>query len=455
VPRPSAIRHPSAALVLVLLAGLALRLVFVPVAGSRQDNLDFQRWGDSAVAEGLGGLYTRDALILNYPPAYLYPLALDGLLHRALAFRAGQPWPPDALDPTFFMLQKLNPIGADLGTAALLFWALRRRFGAGRALAGAAAYALNPALIYTSGYWGQVDGIVLGLLVALFLAVVARCPLLAGALGGLALATKPQAAVFVPFLGVCLVGVGGWGVGAGDPGAGSREQGAVGERRQRAVRWGAQAIGAGVAVLALLVAPFWFGGSGARVLEPYTRAVGHFTLVALNAFNGWWLIYGEAAGGVEDSVVVLGGWTARAVGLGLLSGALLGIAALYGRALWRLRRVADDGGRAYATALALAATALAFFLLPTQVHERYALYLLPFLLLTALWRPARGGVPLSVVWMVSALVLLNLIYIVPLVPWDRPVQQVVGEVLGRGVALVLGGVGLGCAAALAGVRSDA
>jgi peptidoglycan/LPS O-acetylase OafA/YrhL len=117
--------------------------------------------------------------------------------------------------------------------------------------------------------------------------------------------------------------------------------------------------------------------------------------------------------------------------------------------------VADDGGRAEATALALAAVALAFFLLPTQVHERYALYLLPFLLLAALWRPAGSGVPLSVVWVVSTLVLLNLIYIVPLVPWDRPVQQVVGEVLGRGVALVLGGVGLGCAAALAGVRSDA
>jgi Gpi18-like mannosyltransferase len=186
---PDSRRAPRAALVAVVLAGLALRLVFVPVAGSRQDNLDFQRWGNSAVAEGFGGLYTRDALILNYPPAYLYPLALDGLLHRALTLRAGQPWPPAALDPTFFMLQKLNPILADLATAALLFFALRRPLGSGRALAGAAATALNPALIYTAGYWGQVDGVVLGLLVALFLAVVARRPVLAGVLGGLALAT--------------------------------------------------------------------------------------------------------------------------------------------------------------------------------------------------------------------------------------------------------------------------
>jgi hypothetical protein len=209
-----------------------------------------------------------------------------------------------------------------------------------------------------------------------------------------------------------------------------------------------------VGVLVLLFAPFWFGGSGARVLEPYTRAVGHFTLVALNAFNGWWLIYGEAAGGVEDQVVVLGGLTARQIGLGLLLGALLGIAALYGRALWRLRGAGADDRRAEATALALAATALAFFLLPTQVHERYALYLLPFLLLAALWRPGAGGLPLGVVWVVSALVLLNLVYIVPPVPWDRPAQQVVGEVLGRGVALVLFGVGLGCLWSLATVARE-
>jgi Gpi18-like mannosyltransferase len=445
----------------VLLAGLALRLVFLPVAGSRQDNLDFQRWADSAVAEGFGGLYTRDALILNSPPAYLYPLALDGLIHHALTLQAAQPWPPAALDPAFFMLQKLNPILADLGTAALLFFALRRRIGAGRALAGAAAVALNPALIYTSGYWGQVDGIVLGLLTATFLAIVARHPVLAGVLGGLALAAKPQAALFLPWLGLFLLGVGGWGWGVGDQGSGVGGQGsgASGHRSggggwRRALGWGMQALGAGAAVLAVLFAPFWFGGSGARVLEPYTRAVGHFTLVALNAFNGWWMVYGEAAGGVEDSVALVGGWTARQIGLGLLFAALLCILALYGRALRRLRAAGGANRQTYATALALAAVALAFFLLPTQVHERYALYLLPFLLLAALWRPPAARWGLGLVWVVSALVWLNLYYIVPLVPWERPVQQFVGDVLGRGVALALFGVGAACLWALATVKRE-
>src|SRR5215212_793851 len=104
-PTQTATAAWRARLAAILLAGLALRLVLLPVAGSRQDNLDFQHWGDSAVAEGLGGLYTRDALVLNYPPAYVYLLALDGLAHRALAQATARPWPPSTLDPGFFQLQ--------------------------------------------------------------------------------------------------------------------------------------------------------------------------------------------------------------------------------------------------------------------------------------------------------------------------------------------------------------
>ena len=210
---------------------------------------------------------------------------------------------------------------------------------------------------------------------------------------------------------------------------------------------------AGLAVLAALMAPFAFGGSGARVLEPYTRAVGHFTLVALNAFNGWWLVYGEDAGGVEDSTILLAGLTARQVGLGLLAGALLGVVVLLGRALWRAGPGAAGGAlwarrRAYAAALAWAAAALAFFYLPTQVHERYALYALPPLLLAALWRPGPARAALAGVWAVSGLVFLNLYYIAPLLPQRRLQQLFIGEILGRGVAVVLLVVGLGCAWAL-------
>jgi hypothetical protein len=409
----------------ILLAGLALRLLFLPLAGSRQDNLDFQRWGDSAISAGFDGLYTRDALVLNYPPAYLYPLALDGLLHRVLAHAAGRPWPPATLDPAFFMLQKLNPIAADLLAAALLAGGLRRRVGPGRALAGAGVYALNPALIYTSGYWGQADGVVLAMLTAAFLAITARRPVVAGALLGLALVTKPQAGLFVPLLGLFLLA-----------------QPAGGSNARRLPPW-LQASLAAAVVGAGLIAPFWLGASGARVFEPYTRAVGHFTLVALNAFNGWWLLYGEAAGGVEDSTVLLAGLTARQVGLGLLASALALLVAFYGRALWRRRQDAPST-LPYIAALAWAAAALAFFWLPTQVHERYALYALPPLLLVALWQPGRAHRALALVAGVSVLMWLNLSYITPLVPLARPIQQFMGDVLGRGVALLFLAALLAC-----------
>jgi hypothetical protein len=124
---------------------------------------------------------------------------------------------------------------------------------------------------------------------------------------------------------------------------------------------------------------------------------------------------------------------------------LLLILVLYARVLRASLRAADGARlRAAGTALAWAGAALAFFLLPTQVHERYALYLLPPLLLAALWRPAGRGARLGLVWGVSGLVLLNLYYITPLLPWDRATQQFVGDVLGRGAAVIFLATGLGC-----------
>ena len=422
-PRAPAAGSFGRRLAILLLAGLALRLIFLPVAGSRQDNLYFQQWGDSAAAEGLGGLYTRPALALNYPPAYLYLLAADGWLHAGISRAAGRPWPPATLDPAFFMLQKLNPIAADLLTAGLLGLALRRRLGARPALTGAAAWALNPALIYTAGYWGQVDGIVLGLLVAAFLAGWGRRPGVAGRLLGLAVATKAQALLFVPVLAVFV---------AVRAGRQAEERRAAGLARAG----GAVALGAALPPLAL-AAPFWLGGAGAGVLAAYTQALGHFTLVALNAFNGWWLVYGEGAGGMDDGTVVLAGLTAREVGLALLALGLLGLAGLYLRAL---RRLPADGAMAdlpetEAGALAWGLAALLFFLLPTQVHERYALYVLPALVLAALFRVGGAAGAWRLAWLAAGLIWLNLFYIVPLLPLPRPVGQVLGEVGGRAIAL--------------------
>jgi Gpi18-like mannosyltransferase len=424
-------------LALILLAALLMRLVLLPNPGAIGDNLFFQQWGDSAAAEGLGGIYNRDdRLHLTYPPTYIYFLALDGVIHRALAEAAGRPWPPADLDPAFYMVQKLNPIAADLLVVALLALATWRRLGVGGALAGAAAYGLNPALAYVSGYWGQADGVVLAILVSAFLAIAARRPVLSGALLGLAFATKPQAMLFVLMLGVFLL--------AQDPTDLTAQEGQTWQERLKpSLAWLGKAVGAGVVTLLVLLLPFLLGGSGLNVLNPYTHAVGYVPFVDQQAFNIWWLVYGPESSWMLDTTPVLLILTARQVGLLLLLATMVSVVLLYRRALRPTLGTGGGTARSYATALALLATALAFFLLPTQMHERYVLYSLPPLLLAILWAPRRARWWWGVYAGLSGLVLLNLYFAAALIPLDPAVLPLFADI-GRGVAVALLAIGGWC-----------
>src|SRR5580698_2945149 len=71
-----------------------------------------------------------------------------------------------AHDPGYAVLRdlvKLPAILADLGVGALVYAIVRRFAGTGYALGAAALYLLNPATIYISALWGQVDSITGGL----------------------------------------------------------------------------------------------------------------------------------------------------------------------------------------------------------------------------------------------------------------------------------------------------
>jgi len=97
--------------------------------------------------------------------------------------------------------------------------------------------------------------------------------------------------------------------------------------------------------------------------------VGRFPQVTNRAYNLWWLVVGDRA--VSD-LNTWGGLSYRSLGF-----LLVGCAAL----LVLLAVLRDPSGPNRAAAAA--ALSLAFFALPTQIHERYAFFALPFLLLAA------------------------------------------------------------------------
>ena len=139
------------------------------------------------------------------------------------------------------------------------------------------------------------------------------------------------------------------------------------------------AAGAGVALL-LAGAPLILSGSALRLVTVYTHLVGRHPLVTVGAFNAWWLGFGWRGYAETDDSLVAGGAlpvSLRLVGLVALGGYSLLV-------LWRLWVRFDPAE----VPLAAAALAMAFFMLPTQIHTRYLFAALPLLLVAAVRRPA-------------------------------------------------------------------
>ncbi|MBX0330680.1 glycosyltransferase 87 family protein, partial [Oscillochloris sp. ZM17-4] len=275
----------------------------------------------------------------DYMPLRLYIL-------RGLSFLVG-PLGGAFYDPVPAVtraLIKLPSILALLATVALLYWWGLRHAGPRRAALIAGLYAVIPPVWMNVAWWGQVD-VLLALPMAASVALLdvgrGRWSWLCWAAGVM---VKPQAIILAPLLYVLTV----------------RRHGARG-----LVEGGALAAG----LIGLACAPFVLIGQGPGLYQAAAGSVGRFPQVTNRAYNLWWLVAEDQP--ISDLVQVAG-LSYRSIGFALVALAA-GLACLAA-----LRR---PGGPSRAAAAA--ALAMAFFALPTQIHERYAFFALPFLLLCA------------------------------------------------------------------------
>ncbi|MGA7200924.1 MAG: hypothetical protein WBX26_03790, partial [Candidatus Cybelea sp.] len=140
----------------LLFVGLLVRLFFVNNEGFKTDINTYVAWALSLSAHGFASFYSSVGFA-DYPPGYFYVLAIVGRLWHA--FFASH----DAGYAILRLLVKLPAILADLGVGLLLYAIARRFADAAVAFGVAAFYLFNPATIYISASWGQVDSISGGL----------------------------------------------------------------------------------------------------------------------------------------------------------------------------------------------------------------------------------------------------------------------------------------------------
>lgn len=357
--------------------GLLLRVATLPLPGN-DDVIVWKLWSYAATNDltgmyGVGGTPTTRGLVtwgehtgtVEYPPVFLYEYAAVGYAYRALL-----PDFPDTL--ALLVAVKLPILIANAGLAWLLFASARRASGRDELGRWAAlAYWLNPATMFGGEMLGYVDVLfTLPAVGALVLAWRGR-RWSAGALAGLAIATKPQALLVGPAMALVL-----W---------------------QAAGPVAILEVGAAcLAVLAAAILPYYVRGAMANML----LAFGVFyerrdTMSAFAANLGWivnWAL--RSSMGVPEL-----GWRAylqvvprplaitRFRELGYPDPRPICAAAVAAVTLWATWTASRMRTLAMSAALG-AFTVHAFFVLNVGAHENHQLLEIPLLVLAAALLPA-------------------------------------------------------------------
>ncbi|HET6746166.1 MAG TPA: hypothetical protein VFH90_10020, partial [Candidatus Limnocylindria bacterium] len=414
-------RDAVTTLVLIIIAGMLLRVlvggVLLPLSGFRIDVGDFTAWAQRLAQAGPGEFYDPN-YFSDYPPGYLYVLWLLGTVANMLKPLAM------GLDLTSAMV-KIPGVLADAGVAAMLFLYSRRfldgKFGAWSGerigLLAAALYLLNPGTIFNSAVWGQVDSVgTLAILATLYW--LARGWTELAAVGAVvALLIKFQYAFVIPIVAIVGLKRHVWGRSADPEREGKPDLLRV-----------LTSLAAGIGSLVLLISPFRLGlWSPADpihgLIDRFIAAANLYKGLSVNGFNLWrngwsglgdtltWGCDAPSPPPPEPQSCVDGAGVAFMLGGAPISWQLIGAVLFVAVALvayWYVAR-RDDGAGLLLGALLLA---IAFFALPTRVHERYMFPALALAAPLVLWR-----FPFNRTWTLLAMAggatFAFLLYVVP------------------------------------------
>jgi len=363
------------------LAGLVLRFALIPVGtrhGYLWDHDDFVRWGIQATDDGLTTLYDNEPprrdmrrwidgawhidqrtldRICNYPPGATYLLYASGIVFKSIS--------DDRLINTvtaravFSFWSIIADVLTAWGCAALV----------ARLKPGAPArwtfllVLLAPPLWWDSAVWGQMDAVFLAPTVWMIWAMGARRWLLAGVLYGVAAALKPQAILFIPVWALAVV-------------------------QSRPLWKPLVAVPAAAAVVLATSISFFLDGGFLWFQRSYVENLLHaYPVTTLKAFNIWYI--DALMCDSTDATATWFGISKDAWGKGLL---LASLSVGFVWVLWRVRR------RGRALVLWSTFSLLLFVMLPTRVHERYLVLLIPFLIvISSVWRRFWPGLILLTV----------------------------------------------------------
>lgn len=316
--------HFSKLLIISFIA-LIIRLILATLPGFKIDVFDWYAWSLRLNELPFHQFY-NDNYFSDYTPGYLYILAVLGYLKNHL----------NLTDSFFYYLLKIPAIFSEIMIGALAFDQLRKHFTIKIAFLGAGLIWFNLGLIFNSAIWGQIDAVLtLFMLISVYFLKQQKI-ILAALFLSLSLLIKPQAIILIPAFGLYLLD-------------------------HRDVKTFLKLIVPCVLSIFLLSFPFFGWNSLTRLFFLIQKTAAGYPVNSLFAYNFWG---------------IFGFWINDDALFGPLdykSWSLVLCAIFFSLVSWA--KYHQKLGLYSITAL----SCLAFYFLPTRVHERYLYPALVFL----------------------------------------------------------------------------
>jgi len=316
---------------LILFFALILRLYLSQFGGYELDINHFTTWSREVYNNGFSNFYQNTGS--DYPPFYIYILWIVGAINN---FISG--------DIFSLIILKVPAIIADLATALLIFLIVRKYTTFETSLLSMILYVFNPAIIYNSTIWGQVDSVYTFFLIFAVYEFISKRPTSSAILFGISILTKPQSLVLLPLFIILII-------------------------QKYSFRTLVKSTCVSGIIFLLLAKPFYFYTSVCELYKLYISSYIQYPFTTLNAFNFW------ALGGMfrPDDVVFLF-LTYRMWGY-LLFGMLF-IFVVY-----NIIKKNDERLIYLSSALLF----FGFFMLFTRIHERYMFPMFAFLIIATIF----------------------------------------------------------------------
>ncbi len=343
------------ALVASLLLGLALRLCLSMLPGFQIDVNDWFAWAIRLSHFNFVTFYSKD-FFTDYTPGYLYILSVLGFLKNFLQMP----------DRNFYLLLKIPAIISDLVIALLAFYQIKKVVPEKLAFLAFLFILFNPAIIFNSAVWGQVDSILTLFLLITVISLKKNNLIFGSIFYGLSLLIKPQALALIPVLAIFLI-------------------------NQFKLLNLFKLLVPGLLIIFILALPFFPNQTLVNLAHHITNTAGEYPYTSLFAYNLW----GAVGFWLPDNKLWQG-ISYQNLGYILFLSYWVTIVYFYFRNKLSIYTLG-------------ALAAMGFFFLPTRAHERYLYPALIFLILSTV--TFRSRLLLTLTGALSLLHFLDLYYV--------------------------------------------